>query len=482
MKIIHIETVSAKPHLEISGEIAMRQKNKNKNIVKFVYLEKNLLWHDWKLPFIFQFLKFLKINRIQNFKAILKKSGIEILNEDNYDNFEKESILNWSKTFEGSINDLYKKKYKNINVGKGVASSLISFYRDLNLDTKKYKSKIQKMLFNAAVILRRTEMLIKLEKPDQIVTFNGRFSITYPIVALSKKFQLKVLQHDRGSNFDMYETFENDIHNARYRYSLIKQHWKKSKVNKKRIGKLYFIQRRKKKKMGNDFGFDFTSRQKKNYLNFKKTKKILIVYYTSTDYETAAVLNDTNQLKKFNFFYKIVSKLDYVDLIIRVHPDIKNKNFKEDDKWKKYSSKSCTVIQSDDKTDSYKLLERADIIVGYNSSILIEAVYWKKKVFTLDDNNIYYYSGVVKLIKNKRDLLDIFSKSFKFKKTDLNICLSIGYYFKTYGKKFKYYKPSSFFDGKFLNKNLEWKSKIVIFLEKIGLNFIYYYFKDRKYK
>ena len=113
---------------------------------------------------------------------------------------------------------------------------------------------------------RRTEKLIELEKPNQIVTFNGRFSVTYPIVALSKKLKLKVLQHDRGSNFNKFEIFKNNIHDARYRYAVIKQHWKASKGNKKDVGHLYYIQRRKKKKMGIDFGFDFTSRQKNNYI------------------------------------------------------------------------------------------------------------------------------------------------------------------------------------------------------------------------
>ncbi len=468
--------------METSGEIALRSVKNNKNIVKFVYLGKNLLWHDWQLPSIFKFLKFLKKNRISSFKNILKKNKIEILNEDNYDIFEKQSILDWSKNFKGSINDLYKKKYKNINIGRGVCSSLISFYRDLNLDTKKRKREIQKMLFNAAVILRRTKILIELEKPNQIVTFNGRFSITYPIVELSKKLKVKVLQHDRGSNFNKFEIFKKNIHDARYRYSVIKQHWKTSKGNKKNIAHLYYIQRRKKKKMGNDFGFDFTSRQKNNYIKYEKTNRTLIVYYTSTDHEIAAYFNDNNQEKKFNYFYEIISKLNNVDLIIRVHPDIKNKNYKEDEKWKKYNSNFCTVLESDDKTDSYKLLDMADIVIGYSSSILIEALYWKKRVFTLGYNNIYYHSGAIKLIKNKRDVLDIFSKSYKFRKSDLKICLLIGYYYKTYGKKFKYYKPYSFSDGKLLNKNLEWKSRVVIFLEKIGLKFIYYYLKERKYK
>ena len=82
---------------------------------------------------------------------------------------------------------------------------------------------------------------------------------------------------------------------------------------------------------------------------------------------------------------------------------------------------------------------------------MIEALYWKKKVFTLDYNNIYYYSGAIKLINNKKNILDIFSKTYKFKESHLNKCLLIGYYYKTYGIKFKYYAPYDFYNGKFMN-------------------------------
>jgi hypothetical protein len=482
LKIIHIETVLAKPHLETSGEIALRSVKNKDNTVKFVYLGKNLLWHDWEIPSVLRFFRFSKKKRLIDFMSILNKNKIEILNEDNYDNFQKKSILDWSKNFKGSINDLYKKKYKNITLGKGVLSSLVSFYRDLNFDTRKHKREIEKMLFNAAVILRRTEMLIKLEKPNQIVTFNGRFSVTYPIVALSNKLKISVLQHDRGSGFDKFEIYENNIHEKKSRYLAIKKHWKVSQGYKKKIGHLYYIERRQKKKMGSDFGLHFTSGQRNNYLKFKKKNKILIVYFSSTDYEVAAIFNDNNQENKFNFFYETISKLNYVDLIIRVHPDVKKKNFREDDKWRKYNSTFCTVLESDDKTDSYKLLETADIVVGYGSSILIEALYWKKNVYTLNCNDIYYYSGAIKLIDNKKNILDIFSKSYKFSNSHLNKCLLFGYYYKTFGKKFKYYNPYDFFNGKFMNQSLEWKSKIILFLEKVGLKLLYFYFKDRRFR
>jgi len=73
-------------------------------------------------------------------------------------------------------------------------------------------------------------------------------------------------------------------------------------------------------------------------------------------------------------------------------------------------------------------------------------------------------------------------EKYNFKKTYLSKCLLFGYYFKTYGIKFKYYTPSDFYNGKFMNETLEWKSKIILILERFGLKFIYHYFAEKRFK
>jgi hypothetical protein len=262
---------------------------------------------------------------------------------------------------------------------------------------------------------------------------------------------------------------------------MAKRYWKLSRENKKKIGHSYFTDRRNKKQMGLDVGFHYLKQQKNNFLNFNVKNKKLIVFYTSTDYEQAAVSHDYQQEKKFKVLYTAVSKVKNVHIIIRVHPDIKKKNMTEDLKWKKYNSNFCTVLESDDTTDSYELLKIANMIIGYTSSIIIEALYWKKKVYTLSSKNVYYHSGAIKLLKGKYNILNILNRKQIFNKTHLDKCLLFGYYFKTYGIKFKYYLPNDFSNGKFMNKNLEWKNSIILFLEKVGLKTIYYYFKDRTY-
>jgi UDP-N-acetylglucosamine 2-epimerase len=157
----------------------------------------------------------------------------------------------------------------------------------------------------------------------------------------------------------------------------------------------------------------FLHKQKKNFLNLNLNKKKLIVFYTSSDYEMAAVNDDRNQEEKFKLLYSVISKFYLeVHLVVRVHPDVKTKNIVEDLQWKKYNSSFCTVLESDDMTDSFKLLKKADVVIGYTSSILLEALYWKKNVYTLDSKNIFQYSKSIRLLDSKSKILNMLKEKY----------------------------------------------------------------------
>ena len=67
MKILFVETVAVKPHLETATEIIFNyNKNKN-NEIKFAWLGDNLLWNDWRLSSICGFFRFSYRKRIDNF-------------------------------------------------------------------------------------------------------------------------------------------------------------------------------------------------------------------------------------------------------------------------------------------------------------------------------------------------------------------------------------------------------------------------------
>ena len=468
MNVLIIESIANRPHLETSGEIAMVLKKK-KHSVHYAWVGKNLPWTEWEIPLIFKFFGYKIENRVNKFLFLLKNKGIKILNVKDININRYKVIYRWSKNFNGNLKDLYHYKYKNYKLGKGVVSSLISYYKDNNFDPRKNKKKVSNLLFSSAIILERAELLIKNKVYNKIITCNGRFANSYPIVLLAKKFKTKLLRHERGSDFNMYEIYDDDIHDYGYIRRRIKQYWKKKSLNAIKIANSYFTNRVEKKIIGRDIGVSFVKLQKKNFLSIKKNKnEKLLVFYTASDYEYSSFTHDYNQEVAFNKFLKIALKIKNTKIVIRVHPQRHNQNNYEDLKWRKYASEKVLVIDSKDKTDSYELMRIADVIITYSSNIILETAYWGKKSISLGDNMMYSDCKSIITVKNYSKLKKIItSNSFLVGRNKKKYCYPVAYYFQTFGKKFRYYKAQNFYEGYFLGEVLDWKPKIIIILKKL---------------
>ena len=475
MKVLIVETNPVKPHLETAAELAFRFSENKRNSVKFAWLGDGLPWSEWQIPNFLKVIGLSYINRIKIFEEILSDNNIDIIDSKKFVINNITPINNWSTSFNGKIKDLINFKYKNFALGKGVASSLISYYRDENLNLSKIKC-VSSLLLSSALILERCVKLFKLEKPDCIITFNSRFATSLPIILAAKNFGIKILRHERGSDFKKFEIFKKDIHNYDYIANEVYRYWNNAPKNKRNlIATNYFHKRRNNKPIGINVGFLYTKLQKKNFIDYKK-KKRLIVYYTSTDYEQIAINNNFDQEKKFNILYSVISKMKDTDLIIRVHPDLYGKNYIEDKKWEKYSSSNTKVIFSNDKTDTYKLMDIADIVVSFSSNIVIESVFWGKNTVSLSDGMLFSKANLCVFPKNFSEYKKIFAENFIFKKVNKNKALPFGYYFESFGKEFKYYKPKNYYDGLLLGRKTDWKPKIIVLLEYLKIKKIYNYF------
>ena len=479
MKILVVESISSKPHLETAAEIIFRAKEKKNDKIKFAWIGKQLPWNDWNFPKLFNYFGISYEKRIESFIKFLVNNNIECITKNNLP-INICSIEKWGNRFNGNISDLRNYEYNGFALGEGVASSLISYFKNENLNLKKISKITKEALISAAIILERANGIILNEKPNKIITFNGRFSISYPIILAAKKAKIEILFHDRGSSLDKFEIFTDNIHNHNFRAKEIIRYWKLNDRNKKKIAHKYFKKRKNGENMGIDVGYSYVKNQKKNYINYKNLKKKrIIVFYTGTDYEHAADNRDYEQEKYFKKFLFVTKKFNDIHIIIRVHPGRYERNIIEDQKWKQYASSNLTVINSHDRTDSYKLMEIADIVVTYSSRIIVEAAYWDKKTISLNNRPFFSRFKVALYAKNTEFLKKILRYDYKFKKVNKEDCLKIGYYFENFGIKYKYYEPIDYFNGKFINNIFEWKPKLIIILEIIGVKSIYMYVKNK---
>ncbi len=479
MKYLFIETIFNTPHLETSAEIAIDLKSQKKT-VNFAWIGSDLPWSDWKISKNKILMGASQFKKVKLIKNILIQNNIDCLLSINLSKKILSKINTWAKEFNGNLEKLKNYKYDNINLGVGVASSLISYYHQSNLDTKKYENVIFKALVTSAIIYERSLTLINKIKPKIIVTFNNRFATSLPIVLAAKKKKIKILRHERGSNFNKYEIFEKDVHDLSYRSKKIKDYWSKEKNLKIKtdIAKKYFFNRRNGIPLGWDMKKNFTSKQKKGIIVPKNKKFSRIVFFTasedeheSTKFQLKNLIWPTQELALKNLI-KSINHLDEIELFIRVHPTHgKRKSYVDQDKWLKFNNKkNIRVIPADSPVNSYELLDSADLVVTYGGNIGIEAIFWKKKVMTLR-NSIYSNHKVAYEPKNFKNLKYVI-KNFKKQKTiNPNKALPFGYYFMTFGKEFKYFKCKDFDECYYKNIPMSHLSSILYVVKKIKKKF-----------
>ncbi len=472
MKTIIIEAIWPSPHLETAGEIALKLKERKENI-SFAWVGSDLFWHEWRIS------KFLKIlgcdpkKKIDKFIKILKKKKINILNV-NY-NQETIYIKKWASKFNGDINDLKKYNYKNLPLGIGAASSLISFYNNKKPNLNVIKSKVRELLCTSALIYEKSRYIMLKHKPDRIITFNNRFASSLPIILAAEQMNIKILRHDRGSNFKKYSLFEFDINDPR-NFKNIQKNWKNYKnKNKFKIANNFF-KKKFNKTFRDEVNKNFTNNQIKNLLPKLPKEKKIITYYTSTEYEQEAYLKlKYKQLEVFKNFYACFKNLKNAHLVIRVHPSLSKKN---DLSWKQFEGKNVTLVSSVSGVDTYALMRKSDLVCGYSSRIVLESAYLKIPTISFKDFGWPKQLGILYGEKNmqiKKNLKKALENKIRF---NFQKILSVSFFYSTYGIKYKFYKSKTINKGKFLGEELEWKSNNFKILESFGLKKLYFFVKN----
>lgn len=460
MKYLFLETVFDSPHLETSAELALSYKKKG-NDVFFSWIGGELPWADWQLSLIKKIFGSSINKKVFLIEKILEEKKINITKYSKLEEKSLNKIEKWSKNFRGNLSSLKKFSYNDQNLGLGVSSSLISFFHESNFDVKKNNNIVYKTLKSSAIVYERSLSLINKIKPDYIVTFNNRFATSLPIILAAKKNKLNIIRHERGSNYNKYETFKKDVHDLNYRADNVREYWNKEKNLKKKINiaTKYFNNRRSGIPLSWDLKKNHAIDQLSGFVPAKK-KKYRIVFYTTSEDEHESIKDQltniiwqsqTVALKKLIKCLKILKDFE---LYIRVHPiSSKRKSLHDQTKWEKFDNgKNIFVVPYNSKINSYELLDTADLVTTYGGNIGIEAVYWGKNVITLR-NAIYSKEKLIFEPKNISELRN-YIINLKFLKEPINKkkVMSFAYYFMIFGKKFKFFRCKSFNECLYKNK------------------------------
>lgn len=372
---------------------------------------------------------------------------------------EKDHIkLKEVKTSFSSLEELRLYNFENFDIGYAVMSTIISEYRDPNFDVYENTKIVSNLCLSAAKVFFSLKNYISKYNPDQVYLFNGRISLLRGVLRYCQSKNIQCFVHERGSSYDKYELYENDMpHSIKLFEGNTHKAWvsEQNEKLKEKIASDFYISRKKGKDQS---WFSFTKHQMKHSLpeNWDKNKKNIVIFDSSEDEFVA--INDEWTLKLYPSQYQgikeiLQSLINETDchIYLRMHPNLIGINNESTKLLRGLAQKNFTIIEPESPIDTYELLEASDVIITFGSTVGIEAAYWGKPSILLGPS---FYTTLNSTYNphNHDETISLLKQDLKPKNKEGAI--KYGYYFNSFGENFKFYNPDNFQEGSFNGKKL----------------------------
>lgn len=280
------------------------------------------------------------------------------------------------------MEDVFKLKYKGMDVGRGIAASYISTRRNYEFQ-KEDQEFISEMYQMCANVIDNLEELVEKLNPDQIYLFNGRFAEQNAIIEYCVANQLNYFTYERSSAKGKYKFFKNMLpHSLKFRGQELERLRKEASEDEiKEIGKTWFD-----KRQGGGEGVvkKFLSKQEKGSLpkSFDDSKENIAIFVASEDEHAAVKEHQSELFKTQNYAVnKIIEHFKNdtsIHFYLRVHPHLRNIESAQISEIKAMNFPNLTIIHAEEKIDSYHLMKSCDKTIAFGSATGIEACYLGK--------------------------------------------------------------------------------------------------------
>lgn len=326
-------------------------------------------------------------------------------------------------------------EFQGYNLGRGVASSIISYLREYNINSAEHEDLIGIEITKSINVLLNFKEIIASFKPQEIYLFNGRFAEVWPVILLAKEQDIDYYCIESGSP-NKYELFKNSLpHSIVSRSETITKLWNEAdNQDRKNIASSWFENRRYRK---NTEELQFTLEQKTGLLpdSFDKSKKNIVIFNSSEDelkaiqeWDSGLYHSQTDAIENIAEYFH--NERD-THLYIRVHPNLSKLNNSQIKALKEIHQSNVTVIAPEDPTDTYTLMDVADIVISFGSSTGIEATYWGIPS-VLFGNSFYMNLNAIYLPRSYQELYKVLNSQLIPKPSDN--ALPYGYYMRQYGR------------------------------------------------
>lgn len=319
-----------------------------------------------------------------------------------------------------TLSEIKELTYKGVYIGYSIASYYISLSRNPDpILNNRFKSFLEYIYAETIGFIDSAEQLVVKYKPNKVILYNGRVYETRAFMDLAIKYSIPFVCNEVKKGYlndDSWKIvhFENSLpHDTTAFAERCLETWELSSLTeneKIRIGSSFYEKRRNGFPAGDKV---YISDQIKGLLpaDYSKNKKNIVIFNSSED-EFASLGSEFEKDNLFKSQYNGILHMleqfrdikDY-HFYLRIHPNLKDVNF--DYHLSLYSLEkqfnNITIIPPDDRISSYAILDIAEKVIVFGSTMGIESVYWGKPTILLS-SAFYYYFDVCYVPKAIQDI------------------------------------------------------------------------------
>lgn len=286
-----------------------------------------------------------------------------------------------------SIEEINQYRHDGESLGYGVASGLISIYRDHRFDTEIHRAEVRRELKTSLQVYENLKRELRNFRPDRVYFFNGRIATHLPAYLLCRRMGIEFYSYEVAGKNDSYRLLKNKTVHAPISREEVEQMRAGWNEERRRTGESVLRQRRLGKHLAKIPMF--TAEQVKGLLpeGFDSGRRNIAVFNSTID-EYAGIEGWTNRIYESDetaALGRILESFEDDERFIfhlRVHPHMKEvastTSQLVDIRKLAQRFRNLRVIWPNDSIDSYALLDACEKTLTFGSTIGIEATYWGK--------------------------------------------------------------------------------------------------------
>lgn len=287
------------------------------------------------------------------------------------------------------LNDLKNVIFEGVEIGYGAISSYVTYTRDIEPNMEKVRPYLDALMRMEVKCVLAFMEIFKQFKPNTTVFHNGRFAHYKPIYGLSVINGIDFICTETITASDgsiQIDNIPNNIpHDFVCRGKMFKDFYDSLYNNRdrERVSRSFFENRRNAVYAGDKI---YVKDQKQGKMpdGWRKDVENIVIFNSSED-EFFAIGNKYRKVALFATQLEgIVAILEHYKndaskhFTLRVHPNLKGLPYSYHTSLYELSYPNLTVIPANSDVSSYSLMDAADKIITFGSTMGIESTYWQK--------------------------------------------------------------------------------------------------------